>query len=68
MSERGYKFCPVCGSHNIQWELPHTWSTWRCRSCGYVGELIIEDGEMAKAIHQDYLEQKKKEEASDKEE
>ena len=61
MTNRSYKFCPVCGSYDIEWELPHTWSRWRCRSCGYIGELIIEDGEMAKEIRKDYLRRKAEE-------
>lgn len=61
MSEKKFKFCPVCGSYNIEWELPHTWSKWRCRECGYIGALIIEDGKIAKLIREDYVKSKEKE-------
>ena len=50
------KFCPSCGSKNVQWELPQTWSVWKCWDCGYVGALIVEDGLMADEVRKDYLE------------
>jgi hypothetical protein len=25
------KFCPKCGSTNIEWVLPQIWSKWECR-------------------------------------
>ncbi len=59
---RNIKFCPTCGSTNIEWELPQTWSQWRCRECGYLGAFIIEDGTMAEQIRRSYLEEKKKDE------
>jgi DNA-directed RNA polymerase subunit M/transcription elongation factor TFIIS len=49
------KFCPSCGSINIQWELPQTWSVWKCWDCGYVGAFVIEDSTMAVEIRKDYL-------------
>ncbi len=62
-----YKFCPNCGSPNVEWELPHTWSKWVCRECGYIGVLIIEEANMAVEIRRVYLEDKAKE-TSDREE
>ena len=54
------RFCPKCGSKNIEWVLPQTWSKWECKDCGYVGAFIIEDGKIADEIHRDYLENKDK--------
>lgn len=54
------KFCPKCGSSNIEWSLPQTWSRWQCKDCGYIGPLIIEDGKIAEKIREDYLERKGK--------
>ena len=34
------KFCPRCGSDNIEWVLPQTWSKWECRNCGYIHEGV----------------------------
>jgi hypothetical protein len=48
------KFCPRCGSSNIEWVLPQTWSKWECRRCGYIGPLIIEDGVIAKELQEQY--------------
>ena len=48
------KFCPKCGSKNIEWILPQDWSKWECRNCGYIGTFIIEDGEIAEEIKKEY--------------
>ena len=55
MQERKIKFCPECGSYNIEWELPQTWSKWKCKDCGYLGALIVEDGKIAEQIRKDYI-------------
>ena len=54
------RFCPICGSTNIDWFLPQDWSRWECKDCGYIGALIIEDGEMADKIREEYLKNKDK--------
>ena len=56
------KFCPTCGSKNIKWTLPQTWSKWECNDCGYIGAFIIEDGAIAEEIRKEYLKQKEEEE------
>jgi len=53
------KFCPRCGSTDIHWVLPQLWSKWECRSCGYAGALIVEDGKMADSIREEYLKKQK---------
>ncbi|HEC89243.1 MAG: hypothetical protein DRN12_00635 [Thermoplasmata archaeon] len=58
------KFCPRCGSSNIEWILPQIWSKWECKDCGYIGSLIIEDSTLAEEIRKNYL---KKREEKDKE-
>ena len=54
------KFCPKCVSKNIDWVLPQTWSKYECKDCGYIGAFIIEDGEMADEIREEYLKNKDK--------
>lgn len=48
------KFCPICGSSNIEWTLPQTWSRWICKDCGYEGALIVENGELAEELRRRY--------------
>ena len=51
-----FKFCPKCGSSNIFWAsgLAQLWSIWECRSCGYRGAFIVEDGNIAKILQEKY--------------
>jgi len=52
------KFCPRCGSTNIDWVLPQTWSKYECKDCGLVTSFIVEDGKMADGIRKEYLKNK----------
>jgi len=52
---KNMKFCPRCGSPNIDWVLPQTWSKWECKDCGFVTPFIVEDGKMAEDIRKEYL-------------
>lgn len=54
------KFCPRCGSTDVFWAsgLPQLWSTWECRRCGYRGPVVLEDGEMAAKLREDYSKKK----------
>lgn len=54
------KFCPICGSPNIEWTLPQTWSRWVCKDCGYEGALIVENGELAEELRRKYQAKKKR--------
>ena len=54
MSITQKRFCPNCGSPDIEWELPQTWSKWRCKNCGYIGALIIDNSEIAQKIKEEY--------------
>jgi len=60
------KFCPRCGSKNVEWVLPQTWSKWECRECSWTGAFIVEDGLMAEEIRKEY--NKKQKEDTEKEE
>ncbi len=48
--------CPVCGSTDLYLEAGgYTGKIYHCKSCDYVGALIVEaDWEMARAIREDY--------------
>ena len=53
--------CPVCGCSELYLEAGgYTGKIYHCKNCEYIGALLIEaDGEMARAIREDY-EQKKR--------
>jgi ribosomal protein L37AE/L43A len=51
---RRIKFCPRCGSPNINPLAFYHPSIWKCLDCGYEGALIVEDGTLAEKIHEDY--------------
>jgi len=55
------KFCPRCGSKNVDWVLPQTWSKWECKDCGLVSAFIVEDGKLADEIRKEYLKNKNEE-------
>jgi len=54
------KFCPRCGSKNIEWVLPQDWSKWECKDCGYIGVFVIEDGVIADKIREEYVKKREK--------
>ena len=49
------KFCPQCGSSNLDWVLPHDQQKWQCKDCGYVGAFIVDDGKIAEQVRKEYL-------------
>lgn len=55
------KYCPRCGSARVEWVLPQDWSKWECKDCGYIGPVIIENGEIAEQIRKDYQKHRLKE-------
>jgi len=59
------KFCPKCGSTDVFWAqgLPQLWSLWQCKNCGYHGALILEKGNLAVKLRQEW---KKKTDSSSK--
>ena len=50
------KFCPKCGSTDVFWAqgLPQLWSLWECKNCGYRGALILEDGNLAVKLREEW--------------
>ena len=50
------KFCPKCGSTDVFWAqgLPQLWSLWQCRNCGYRGPVILEDGNLASKLQEEW--------------
>jgi ribosomal protein S27AE len=44
------KFCPKCGSSNINVLAFYRPSTWKCLDCGYEGAFILEDSNLAEKI------------------
>ncbi len=57
---RRTKFCPKCGSANINFLVFYRPSIWRCLDCGYEGAFIVEDSELAKRIQESHKTLKKK--------
>ena len=51
---RRVKFCPKCGSPNINCLIFYRPSMWKCLDCGYEGPLIIEDRNLAEKIQESY--------------
>jgi predicted RNA-binding Zn-ribbon protein involved in translation (DUF1610 family) len=54
--KRGQKYCPKCGSNEVFWEqgLPQFWSLWLCRQCGYHGAFILENGNLALKLQEEW--------------
>jgi len=52
------KFCPKCGSANINVLAFYRPSTWKCLDCGYEGVFILEDSNMAEKIRSHYRKEK----------
>jgi ribosomal protein S27AE len=52
------KFCPKCGSANINVLAFYRPSTWKCLDCGYEGAFILEDSNLAEEIGKRYQERK----------
>ena len=50
------KFCPKCGSTNVFWAqgMPQFWSLWQCKNCGYHGALILESGNLAVKLREQW--------------
>jgi predicted RNA-binding Zn-ribbon protein involved in translation (DUF1610 family) len=61
--KRGMLFCPQCGSTNLFWAsgLPHLWSIWECKNCGYRGAFIVRDGKLAEKVRENYAKKTAKE-------
>jgi len=54
--KRTNKFCPKCGSTDVFWAqgMPQFWSLWQCRTCGYRGAFILENGNLALKLQEEW--------------
>ena len=59
--KRAFKFCPKCGSTDVFWVqgMPQFWSLWQCRKCGYHGAFILENGNLALKLQEEWKKRKK---------
>jgi len=48
------KFCPRCGSTNLNFLVFYRPSVWKCLDCGYEGAVIVEDSGLAGKIRERY--------------
>jgi len=48
------KFCPKCGSTNLNVLVFYRPSLWRCLDCGYEGAFILEDSKLAEKLQEKY--------------
>jgi len=51
---RMIKFCPRCGSPNINVLVFYRPSIWRCLDCRYEGTFIVQDRALAEKIQKKY--------------
>lgn len=49
-SQKRVKFCPKCGSTNINFAVFYRPSIWRCLDCGFEGAFMVEDCKLAEKI------------------
>lgn len=54
------RFCPRCGSTNINFLVFYRPSIWRCLDCGYEGAFIVEDGMLGEKLQERYRNKKEK--------
>jgi len=54
--KRAFNFCPKCGSTDVFWAqgMPQFWSLWQCRKCGYRGAFILENGNLALKLQEEW--------------
>lgn len=48
------RFCPRCGSPDINAVVFYRPSIWKCLNCGYEGTFIIQNGTLAEKLQKDY--------------
>lgn len=57
---QGDLFCPKCGSTRLYYFVGfQAGQIFVCKKCGYQGPLVIEDGEMAEEIRENWVEEDK---------
>ena len=50
------KYCPKCGSPEVNFLVYYSPSIWKCLNCGYEGIFVVEGNEFAAKIRKRYLE------------
>jgi len=48
------KFCPKCGSANLNVLVFYRPSLWKCLDCGYEGALILENSKLAQKLQEQH--------------
>ena len=48
------RFCPKCGSTNLNAQVFYRPSIWKCLDCGYEGAFILEDSKLAEKLKEQY--------------
>jgi len=48
------KYCPKCGSPEVDFLVYYSPSIWRCLNCGYEGVFVVEGSEFAAKIRERY--------------
>ncbi len=48
------KYCPKCGSPEVDFLVYFNPSIWRCLNCGYEGVFVVEGSEFADKIREHY--------------
>ena len=51
---RRLKYCPKCGSQNINVVVFYRPSIWKCLNCGYEGPVILENGSIAGKLREKF--------------
>ena len=54
----GMRFCPKCGSANLNVLVFYRPSIWKCLDCGYEGAFILEDSKLAEKLKEQYRKNK----------
>ncbi len=51
---RSVRFCPKCGSTNLNVSVFYRPSIWKCLNCGYEGAFILEDSKLAEKLREQF--------------
>ena len=51
---RRMRFCPKCGSTNLNVPVFYRPSIWKCLDCGYEGAFVLEDSKLAEKLKEQY--------------
>jgi ribosomal protein L37AE/L43A len=52
--QKRVKFCPKCGSTNINFTVFYRPSIWRCLDCGYEGVFMVEDCKLTEKVRKKF--------------